>query len=165
MTFLSGSAAVGLFLWNSPWNPFKAFPVTPVSLITTSVGWFQFAHSWDRLSFRYRFQNAFMEVCEVLGDRHLVIIIDDLDRCGGDHILELLEAINFLTSSGSCFVLLAMDEDRVKRVLDLRYKDATQQDKKLFSADEYLEKIINLTVDVPHASAVEVHEIRKPEQP
>ena len=107
ITLLSGSFALILYLWNGPGNVLKPFAAAPVSLISTSVGWFQFAQTLDQLSFRYRFQSSFNEVCNVLNilGRRLVIVIDDLDRCDCDHIMEILEAVNFLTTSGSCFLI------------------------------------------------------------
>ena len=159
----SGSLGLSLFLWNSPWNVLKAFAVTPVSLITASSGWFTFTQSADQLSFRYRFQKSFQEVCSALDsvNRRLVIIIDDLDRCEREHILEVLEAVDYLASSGSCLVLLTMDEERVKNTLDLRHPTSAQQQ---FPSEKFLKKIINLTVRIPPIDSKELSVIRKSEQ-
>ena len=112
-----------LLVWMSRWNFLKAFGVTPASLTLASVAWIQFPSFRDRLSFRHKFGLAFKDVCEAFGDRRLVIIIDDLDRCQTEHVVEFLEAVNFLTSSGKCFVLLGIDENQVKRAVGLHYKD------------------------------------------
>lgn len=163
ITILSGSFALILYLWNGPGNVLKPFAAAPVSLISTSVGWFQFGQTLDQLSFRYRFQSSFNEVCNVLNvlGRRLVIVIDDLDRCDCDHIMEILEAVNFLTTSGSCFVILAMDEARVKEELTRRYCDSTESSAILFSPTNYLEKIINLTIEIPSTNPSELQDIRK----
>ena len=164
ITLLSGSSGLVLYLWNGPRNFLKPFAATPVSLVATSTGWFQFGQSSERLSFRYRFRQSFKEVCdalELLG-RRLVIFIDDLDRCRQDHILEILEAVNFLTSSGgSCFVILAMDEARVKDELGHHYANSALTETHVRSPDQYLEKIINLTIAIPQPDVAQVLEIRK----
>ena len=157
---LSGSFAVFVYLWTSPWNVFRAFPVAPSTLLTVPTGKFKIVHSSDSLSFRYRFQKAFREVCEALHDRHLVIIIDDLDRCSGEQIFEMLEAISFLTSSGDCFIILAMDEERVKAALSKRFEPHAQEEVDMFAAEEYLKKIVNLTVKVPPIEPADLRTFR-----
>ena len=151
------------------WNPLKAFGVTPASLVRASAARIQFPRFRDRLSFRDQFGHAFGDVCEAFNDRHLVIIIDDLDRCRPEQVVEILEAMNFLMSNGECFVLLGIDESQVKRAIGLQYKDIAEEmareNKQLRThcgindddnfearqdyADHYLEKLINLKVTVP----------------
>lgn len=158
VAFLSGSFATFLYLWTSPWNVFRAFPVSPSSLLAAPMGKWRLTHSSDGLSFRYRFQSAFREVCDALHDRHLVIIIDDLDRCSGDQVFEILEGVNFLTSSGNCFVLLAMDEVRVKLALAERHSSNSGGHESKSTPDEYLKKIVTMTVRVP---AIEPSDLAK----
>ena len=160
----SGLLGLTLYLWTGPWNPLKPFAATPVSIVGASVGWFQFGQTAEQLSFRYRFQTAFRDVCDVFDmlGRRLVIFIDDLDRCECDHVVEILEAINYLTSSGSCFVILSMDETRVKDELKRRYGNSSRPSSHLLSPDRFLEKIINVTLKVPPPDISEVHKIRSP---
>ena len=117
-----------LFLiWKGRWNPLKAFGITPASLIRASTAWIQFPRFRDRLSFRDQFGRAFGEVCEAFGSRRLVIIIDDLDRCRPEQVVEILEAVNFLVSSGDCFVLLGIDENQVEHAVGLNYRDIAEE--------------------------------------
>ena len=117
--FLLMCFAIWIYFWYSPYNSLKAFPAAPVSQVSARTPWLTFAQFAEQLSFRYRFSISFNEVCKALNSRNrrLVIIIDDIDRCNTDQILELLEAVNFLCTSGSCFVLLAMDKERVIEML------------------------------------------------
>ena len=174
-------AIATLFMVMSRRNPLKAFRVTPASLVRASSALIQFPRFQDRLSFRHQFGRAFGEVCEAFDDRRLVIIIDDLDRCQSEQVVELLEAVNFLTSSGDCFILLGIDEDQVKRAVGLYYKDIaeeTAREKQQAAdsvnkignyqarqsyAEHYLKKLINMNVKVPVFDNQALSEIREPD--
>ena len=163
----------------SRWNPLKTFGVTPASLIRASVAWIQFPHFRDRLSFRDQFGRAFGEVCQAFGSRRLVIVIDDLDRCRPEQVVEILEAVNFLTSNGDCFVLLGIDESQVEHAVGLHYRDIAEEmtrggpnitgglsesDKyqaRRSYARHYLKKLINLRVTVPVVDDRDLLQIRK----
>ena len=103
-------------------------------------------------------------MCKAFGDRRLVILIDDLDRCKPKQVVEILEAVNFLTANGECFVLLGFDEHQVRNAVGLHYKEAAEEmargkgwstvmmslyEARQSYADLYLEKLINLEVKVP----------------
>jgi hypothetical protein len=51
--------------------------------------------------FREKFRRDFWEIMEAVGNKNLVVFIDDLDRVGGDKILDLLEALNFISDTAS----------------------------------------------------------------
>ena len=158
-------------------NPLRAFGVTPASLLRTSVAWFKLPDFRSRLSFRHQFGSAFGEVCDALGDRRLVIIIDDLDRCRPDQVALILEAVNFLTSSGDCFVLLGIDVDHVRCAVGLHYHDLAAELSQSTRAEsnnggsahanrwsfagDYLEKVINITIQVPAVGMAELQELRE----
>lgn len=141
------------------WNPMKAFRVSPASLIRPSARWVHFPRFRDRLSFRHQFGHAFGEVCKAFGRRRLVIIIDDLDRCRPEQIVEILEAVSFLTANGDCFVLVGLDENQVKHSIGLHHQgvaeemhrktDLTAYEARQAYARDYLEKLLNLRVPVP----------------
>jgi hypothetical protein len=44
----------------------------------------------------------------------MIIFIDDLDRCAKENVLEVLEAINFLVTSGHCYIILGMAREWVQ---------------------------------------------------
>jgi photosystem II stability/assembly factor-like uncharacterized protein len=144
----------------------KAFGVSPASLLarrSTRV------RDLEALTgFRHRFAAEFSDVTAALNPRTMLILIDDLDRCRPEMVLEVLEAVNFLVSSGDCFVVLGMARDRVLRCVGLSFKDVanelldppaaapaglTQDDlarqRRLEFAQQYLEKLINIEVPVP----------------
>ena len=130
--YLQVGSPVGLLLIWFGWmksrlNPLKAFPITPANLIRESLAWGKFSRFRDQLSFRHHFGSAFKEVCSAFDDRRLVIIIDDLDRCKPEQVVVILEAVNFLTTNGNCFVLLGIDENQVTCAVGLHYRDIANE--------------------------------------
>ena len=110
----------------------------------------------------------------------LVIMIDDLDRCDSDNVREVLEAVNFLVTAGRCFIFLGIDEEKVvssvaqgfrDSILDLPDMVEDEEKEKATNglgnsveelkpdarklaefANNYLEKLINMSVPVPRAT-------------
>ena len=99
-----------------------------------------------QLSFRYKFAiefNAAAQALRTSTNPGLVIFIDDLDRCGPENLMAVLESINFLTTAGPCFILLGMDEPKIIEIVAQQYGGDRER------ARQYLKKLINLTVPVP----------------
>ena len=176
-------------LFRSRWNPMKAFGVTPASLIRSSTAWIQFPRFRDRLSFRHQFARAFEDVCKAFANHRLVILIDDLDRCRPEQVVQILEAVSFLTSNGECYILLGLDEDQVKRAVGLHYREISEEmarehqrmdrteadgdnrptgemsesskyEARQAYADHYLEKLVNLKIKVPVPNCRDLHSLR-----
>ncbi len=115
--------------------------------------------------FRLSFATQFREVTAALNPRTLVVFIDDLDRCRPENVLEVMEAINFLSSSGDCFIVLGMDWDYVHRCVALGFEKVADamtdavpgtddaRAKRLTFARSYLEKLINFDVPIPTPDA------------
>jgi KAP family P-loop domain len=124
-----------------------------------------------KLSFRYRFEREFRETAAALRSSTspgLVVFIDDLDRCHAQNVVELLEAINFIVSAGDCFVVVGMAKEQIWRSILASYKSEflsipkeavrggdVETARRRF-ADRYLEKLINIEVPVPQASAGQI---------
>ncbi len=113
-----------------------------------------------QLSFRHQFSREFKDVTRALGERTMVIMVDDLDRCRPESVLEVLESINFLVSSGDCYIVLGMDPKRVVSCVALGFKDLSAQDHLDYNTDKeqnssetyatsYLEKLINIEIPMP----------------
>jgi hypothetical protein len=77
-------------------------------------------------TFRQRFSHDFRKLIQVLGRRRLVIIIDDLDRCRPEKVREIMEAINFLVTSGECAVILGLARPYVEHFLGYSFKDVVE---------------------------------------
>jgi hypothetical protein len=135
--------------------------------------WFRIKDFNAQLALRYRFAQEFEIVTKSLQRLTLVIFIDDLDRCQPSVVMDMLETVNFLVSSGECFVVLGIDAEWIKKSVALSYKDiadaevaaASQNADKPAAADgkqrqvqqqldfarRYLQKLINIEVPVPEA--------------
>jgi photosystem II stability/assembly factor-like uncharacterized protein len=93
----------------------KAFGVKPASLMASVTKAMRIRDLEAQTSFRHRFAKEFDEVTRALSPRDMVIFVDDLDRCRSAHVLQILEAINFLVTSGRCVVIMGIDPERVIR--------------------------------------------------
>ncbi len=123
---------------------------------------------------RARFASEFKDVTRALGNNKMVIFIDDLDRCSQDNLIDILENINFISSSGDCFMLLGMAPKYIEACVANHYetlaKSIAEKDKyessnhsdnqethKFRFAHNYLEKMINIEVTVPqmHTNSID----------
>src|SRR6185436_20454646 len=151
----------------------RAFGLNPASLLTSSSSGTRLKDLDAQTGFRQRFAVEFKDVTDALGWRQLVIFIDDLDRCRPENVRDVLEAVNFLVSSGPCFVVMGMARAQVERSVGVSFSDvvdpeapdrATTQggaeapvrtpeqkkvDAQIKYAKKYLDKLINIEVPVP----------------
>jgi hypothetical protein len=77
----------------------------------------------------------------------VVVIIDDLDRCTADKIVDTLEAIKLLLSFDIFVVFLAVDSSVIARAVEKRYKDLLAEAGR--SGYFYLDKIIQIPFRLP----------------
>ena len=108
-----------------------------------------------------RLEGAFKDcVKDVLKteENSLVIFIDDLDRCMPENVIGLLEKIKNYLTMDDCRVLfvIGVDKGMLEKSVIVRYGSD------LIEADRYLEKIINLSADVP-TSNVDIEKFIKTE--
>ncbi len=124
-----------------------AFGANPAALLTTSSGGSKEKELDAQTSFRQRFAADFAEVTHALGTHRMLILIDDLDRCRPEKVRETLEAVNFLVSSGECFLVLGMAREIVEHCVGLsfaRIVDTMGWDA-MGLADEEIEQVIEET--------------------
>lgn len=108
------------------------------------------------------FRDDFKAMIDKSEIKKLVVIIDDLDRCTQDRIIENLEAIKlFLNVEKTAFVIGA-DPRIVRHAIEYRYKtdgienanDPDSRNKRIVS--DYLEKLIQVPYNLPKLSDREV---------
>jgi hypothetical protein len=165
IAFLLSSAGLLISLWKG----LKGFGVNPASLLARDTGSAKVKDLENLTGFRYRFASEFKDITQALNPRTLLILIDDLDRCRPEMVLEVLESVNFLVSSGDCFVVMGMARERVVRCVGLSFKDVASEllittptpaeqglpadevarRQRIEFAQQYLEKLINIEVPVP----------------
>ena len=170
---LSLGSAIGIGV--SVWRGIKGFGVSPASLLASVSGSARVRDLEAQTSFRHRFAREFRDVTDALEPRTMLILIDDLDRCRPENVLEVLEAVNFLVSSGDCYVVMGMELERVRRCVGLGFKDVAEEltdppvvrpgapasangnpdrgrERRAAFAQQYLEKLVNIEVPVPAAT-------------
>lgn len=106
-----------------------------------------------------KFRDDFKEMLDEANIKKLVVLIDDLDRCLPDRIIDNLEAIKlFLNVDNTAFVIGA-DQRIVRDAIRHRYKDLIDRDEaeenKRVVVD-YLEKLIQIPYNLPKLSESEV---------
>ncbi len=89
----------------------------------------------------------------VEGEPRVVVVVDDLDRCSDESIMETLQAINLVLGASDFFVVLAIDTDMIHRAI-ARQRGLSEDDEAAETfAENYLRKIIQLPVVLPGRSA------------
>ena len=171
---LLGSSLLGIgivyliYEWNTFLGALKQWGINPGRLIAAASSTFGIKAFSKQLGFRHRFSEAFKEVAEALQPNTLLILIDDLDRCRPEQVVETLEAINFLVSAGPCYVVLGIAPDQVMHCVGLDFKEIAAEtaempdtgnaphnsevwgrEKRRDYARNYLEKLINIEVRIP----------------
>jgi hypothetical protein len=75
--------------------------------------------------------------------KHLIVCIDELDRCQPENVLNLLASIkHFYTLNSKVAFICGVDRKAVKQALYCRYRDNVK-------AEEYLEKIFDISFNMP----------------
>lgn len=89
---------------------------------------------------------------EVKGVKSLVVIVDDLDRCNPERIIDTLEAIKLFLSVKKTTFIVAVDERIIRYAVNVKYPQADG-----FSvSDDYIEKIIQLPIRIPELSPKDI---------
>ncbi|MBS0391094.1 MAG: hypothetical protein JSR23_08065 [Proteobacteria bacterium] len=157
----------------------KAFGSDPAVLFATLSDKFRLKDAQAVTNFRARFGEQFREVAEALPYR-MVIVIDDLDRCKPEAVLTVMESVNFLMSSGPCLIIFGMATHRVQAALAMSFEriakevvvlnlggsddtrsvlqpEDAERERRRHYAQDYLEKLINLEVQVPAREDIPAH--------
>lgn len=102
-------------------------------------------------AFRAEFQ-GFLQSPELDHISHVVVLVDDLDRCLPETVVETLEAIRlFLSVKGMSFVIAA-DETRVAESIQQKLQLPEPHSEEESIASLYLHKIVQTTVPLPALS-------------
>jgi photosystem II stability/assembly factor-like uncharacterized protein len=163
-----------------------AFPFSPARLLATMVGDFKPRDVEKQTTFRNEFARQFDSVTDALSPRWMVIFVDDLDRCVPEKALEVLESINYLVTSGKCFVVIGMARTQIERLIGLASEklaneasdlmahpkpsedhdvDQEERAKRRAYARQYLEKLINVEIPVPRFDIQAWRRMVEPEIP
>lgn len=102
------------------------------------------------------FQKEFAKLIEDTKVNHMVVFIDELDRCEPDTILDIFAAMRlFLFAKNTSFVIGA-DERLIRFAIKTKYKEIPENN--LDIGKEYLEKMIQYPVNIPVLSNEEIEQ-------
>lgn len=99
--------------------------------------------------FREEFEDMLNDVSSV---KTLVVIIDDLDRCSPERIIDTLEAIKLFLSVKKTTFIVAVDQRIIEYAVNVKYPKI---DGFAVSSD-YIEKIIQLPIKIPELSPKDI---------
>lgn len=100
------------------------------------------------------FQKEFADILKETNIKHLVVFVDELDRCTPETILDVIEAIRlFLFAKGTSFVIGA-DQRLIEYAIRTKYKEVIGNN--LDIGKEYMEKVIQYPVNIPALDENEV---------
>jgi hypothetical protein len=89
------------------------------------------------------------------GEPRIILVIDDLDRCPPNRVVEVLEAVQLLVKTPLFVVILAIDVRYITRALELAYRGVLVRGGEPSGLD-YIEKIIQVPYRVRPVSAAAV---------
>lgn len=102
------------------------------------------------------FQKEFADILKETEIKHLVVFVDELDRCTPETILDVIEAIRlFLFAKGTSFVIGA-DQRLIEYAIRTKYKEVVGNN--LDIGKEYMEKVIQYPVNIPALDENEVEQ-------
>ena len=105
----------------------------------------------DMVQFRAEFKNL-LESEGLAGIKNVVVLVDDLDRCLPDTVVETLETIRLFLSVPKMSFVIAADEARVADAIATRYPSTESNSGEESPARLYLHKIVQTSVPVPALS-------------
>ena len=108
------------------------------------------------------FRRDFERLLDDTDLRTLVVLIDDLDRCMPDRLIENLEAIRLFLAVPKTAFVIAADERIVRHAVSVRYAAPRLRDEQSASQEpydlvtDYVEKLIQIPYHLPRLSPSEV---------
>ena len=107
-----------------------------------------------------KFREEFEDMLKETGIQSLVVIIDDLDRCLPDRIIETLEAIKLFVAVPKTAFVIGADPRIVRHAIATRYAskeiDTADRENDYDLAQDYLEKLIQIPYYLPRLSPAEM---------
>ncbi len=100
-------------------------------------------------------KNLLTEFITSLPHRKLVLIVDELDRCRPDYAVKVLETIKHFFDIKGLIFILPINSKRLNAYIDGFYHI---QSDKIIGKEDYLQKFINQTIDVPELNYLKICE-------
>lgn len=101
-----------------------------------------------------KFKEEFEQMIEASNVDNVIVLIDDLDRCSPDRIIDTLEAIKLFLSVKKTTFIIAADETVIQYAIKKNYPPVDGSTVEL--SNEYIEKIIQLPIHIPELSSKDI---------
>lgn len=105
----------------------------------------------DHVKSVYEFTGDLKNIIEANIGREgrLILYIDDLDRCSPDNVTGVIEALNVFLDAKQCVFILGMDHEKIAKSIGVKYKDLCGNDDPIEYGNSFLEKIVQLPINLP----------------
>lgn len=149
-------------------DPQKLLKNAPRTIWKSAVDLVAFPTLQGKTDVRFQFMQELSEVTAALLPQRLVIFLDDLDRCRPEQVVDILEAINFLSSAAPCFIIVGADYRKVETLAGQHFETIALQEAQNVAQDaapdgagpntvvarmgyarNYMLKIVNMRLDLP----------------
>ncbi|MFW6026480.1 MAG: P-loop NTPase fold protein [Candidatus Woesearchaeota archaeon] len=101
------------------------------------------------------FRKDFEKLLKESSIDNLIIMVDDLDRCAPERIIETLEAIKLFLSVENTTFIIAIDQDVVRYSIKRKYPKLNDLEE-IDISDDYIEKIIQFPIKIPELSEIDI---------
>jgi hypothetical protein len=91
-----------------------------------------------------RFDKAFADALKSAKIRHLVVFIDDLDRCSSEKVIETFETIKLFLNTPACTFVIGVDAQKIEDAVGEVYGVADDNRRR-----DFLEKIVQIPFVIP----------------
>lgn len=113
-----------------------------------------FSSAENRLSTTMReFNEKFQSFLQAQQIKHLVVFIDDLDRCQPDKAFDLFETIQLFLASERCAFVIGADPEKILAAVRHRYGQSSAGDS---LSRDYVEKVIQIPFRIPFQSSADI---------
>jgi Cdc6-like AAA superfamily ATPase len=144
--FVSGAGGAATLLWLARF--FLPFRVSYRKLLSMrDMG--------QHIGFLDQFENEFKLYRKAVDRKKFLIMIDDLDRCHPDAVVEVLKTINLIVTSdageGKTFFVLGFDRRFILRSIEHHFKEFAKLGDLVEGrfGPQYLKKIVTIAISVP----------------
>ncbi len=101
-----------------------------------------------------KFREEFQKSLENDQIKRVVVLIDDLDRCQPERIIDTLEVMKLFLSVNKTTFIIAADENVIQYAIKKKYPKI--DDFNIELDKEYIEKIIQLPIQIPELSSKDI---------
>lgn len=91
-----------------------------------------------------QFERDFEALLQKVDVSHIVVLIDDLDRCASNKVIETFETIKLFLNTPRCTFVIGADPQRIEQAVSEVYGVSDSRRTK-----DYLEKIVQLPFNIP----------------